>query len=288
MSSPKSLFPLKFSLVGPGRVGTSLAHWMVAGGAEPITIAGRSRDRVAGLAAKLGARAVEVDRVQTDGQDLLLLTVSDPALPALATSLAARPQAAVALHTAGALDASVLEPLREAGSSTGTLHPLIAFPKQLEDPRAAEGSVFAIDGEAAAEDFARRLVASWKGLPVRVPPPARLVYHLAASLAAGGVLTLLAAASEMATRVGLPRDIEQGYLSLAAGAIDGARDSHDIPSAITGPVARGDLETFQRQIEVLQGLDENLVNAVTEVANLTLRFTSPQAAAEAPPPGSDS
>src|SRR5687768_17323321 len=84
------------------------------------------------------------------GQDLLLIAVSDPALPEVAAILAQRPQAAVALHTSGCLDASVLAPLREAGSAVGSLHPLKAFPRPLPAPAEARGVFFAVDGDPPA------------------------------------------------------------------------------------------------------------------------------------------
>lgn len=274
MSTPKSPVPLRFSLVGPGRVGSSLAHWLTARGDEIVTIAGRDPMHCEVLARRLGATALGLDRLQTKDQDLLLVAVSDPALPAVAAELATRPQATVVLHTAGAIDASVLEPLHGAGSSIGSMHPLMAFPEVLEDPAEADGKVFAIDGDPLAVDLASRLARSLNGRPVQVPAQSRPIYHLGASLAAGGVVTLLAAAFEMARREGLPADVREGYLALARGAIEHASRSSDVVSAITGPLARGDLDTFRHQIEVLQGLDPQMARSLGELADLTLRFTS--------------
>ncbi|HEX6861379.1 MAG TPA: hypothetical protein VF414_01105, partial [Thermoanaerobaculia bacterium] len=74
---------LTFSVAGPGRVGTSLAAWLESLGARRMGVAGRQ-----GMA-----------DLSSAGQDLLLIAVSDPALPEVAALLARRPQAAVALHT---------------------------------------------------------------------------------------------------------------------------------------------------------------------------------------------
>jgi len=264
-----------------------MAHWMTARGAEIVTIAGRDSARTAALARELGAAAVEVDRLRSASETLLLLAVSDPALPSVATRLAARPQAEVVLHTAGAVDASVLEPLREAGCSTGSLHPLMAFPRVLTDPSQARGKVFALDGDPEARIMAEKLALSLDGSPVHVSAEARPIYHLAASLAAGGVVTLLATASEMARQQGLPREVEEGYLALARGAIEQASQASEVSDAITGPVARGDLDTFQRQVAILEGLDHELAKVVRGLANLTLRFTSSQGAATERPRARD-
>jgi predicted short-subunit dehydrogenase-like oxidoreductase (DUF2520 family) len=238
MNAP--LAGLRFSLAGPGKVGSSLASWATAAGAELVAVAGRDA---------LGELA-------TGGLELLLLALPEAALAAAAAELARRPQAAVALHTSGSLDASVLAPLRAAGSAVGSLHPLKAFPEPLLDPAEARGVFFAVDGDPAARELAARLAAAWEGVPGEVPPAARPLYHFAATLAAGGVVTLLSAAGELGERLGLPPAVTRGYLELARGAVAAAGRSleagHPLAAAITGPVARGDVATLCRQLAALQ------------------------------------
>jgi predicted short-subunit dehydrogenase-like oxidoreductase (DUF2520 family) len=238
MSAPLS--GLRFSLAGPGKVGSSLAGWAVAAGAEQVAVAGR------------GA----LGELTTGRQDLLLLALPDSALADAAAELARRPQAAVVLHTSGSQDAGVLAPLRATGSAVGSLHPLKAFPEPLPDPAEARGVFFAVDGDAPALALAARLAAAWGGIPGEVPPAARPLYHFAATLAAGGVVTLLAAAGELGERLGLPPAVTRGYLELARGAVAAAGRGLDagrpLAAAITGPVARGDAATLRRQLAALQ------------------------------------
>lgn len=260
---------LRFSLVGPGKVGASLAGWAVAAGAELVASAGS-----AGLPSLASA-----------GQDLLLIAVPDGALAAVAARLAARRQAAVALHTSGSQDAAVLAPLRRAGTATGALHPLKAFPRALPAPDQARGVFFALDGDAAALRLARRLVTAWGGIDGEVPAAARPLYHFAATLAAGGVATLLATAAQLAARAGLPPAVERGYLELARGTVEAAMAtppgaaSTAGAAALTGPVARGDLATFQRHVRALRAAAPEHLPLALELARETLR----QAAVSQPP-----
>ncbi len=275
MPPPLPLHGVTFSLVGPGRVGESLACWVTAAGARPLGVAGRSAPeasaRGAALAAALGCASATLDALATAGQDLLLVAVPDSVLPEVAAVLAERPQARVALHTSGSRDASVLAPLGAAGTAIGSLHPLMAFPHPLTDPAAARGKVFAVDGDPAAQDLARRLTAAWGSVPVDVSPSARPLYHLAASLAAGGVVTLLALAAELAARLGLPPATVSGYLELARGALVAAEEAADPALALTGPVARGDLATFNRHADALAALAADRLPLVEALARETLR-----------------
>jgi predicted short-subunit dehydrogenase-like oxidoreductase (DUF2520 family) len=246
---------LRFSVAGAGRVGSSLARWAVAAGAELVRIASRHPGRTAWPD---GPPLVDLDALATGGQDLLLIAVGDPAVREVAARLAGRPQARIALHTSGSLDASALDPLREAGSKIGSLHPLKAFPQPLPDPAEARGIFFAVDGDAEAKDLAFRLAAAWGAVAAEVPADARPLYHFAATLAAGGVTTLLAAAAEIAGSLSLPEEVIRGYLELARGALAGAARALDegrpLGAAITGPAARGDQATLGGHFEALRAL----------------------------------
>ncbi len=268
VSGRASLEGLRFSVVGPGRVGKSLAGWAVAAGAQMMAAAGR--EGVAGFGSA--------------GQDLLLIAVPDGALAEVAERLATHPQAAVALHTSGSRDAAVLAPLREAGTAVGTLHPLKAFPRVLSAPEEASGVFFALDGEAAALALGRRLVAAWGGVAGEVPPAARPIYHFAGTLAAGGVATLLATAADLAARAGLPPEVARGYLELARGTVAAAvaTPAPGALAAITGPVARGDLATVQSHFEALKTAAPERLDLARELARETLRQVS---AVQEPTPG---
>lgn len=262
---------LTFSLVGPGRVGTSLACWLAELGGSLVDVAGRSEQAVQDLATRLDGDATEVENLSSENEHLLLIAVSDSALADVAATLARHPQAKVALHTSGHQSAAVLQPLGRQGTATGTLHPLKAFPDILPAASAAAGSVFAVDGDAEAQQMARRLVAAWCGEAVEIPASSRPLYHLAASLAAGGVVTLLATACDLASSAGLPEAVGRGYLELARGALDQTQGLADPAAAITGPVARGDLETLETQLGRLQETDPERAALVAALARETLR-----------------
>jgi predicted short-subunit dehydrogenase-like oxidoreductase (DUF2520 family) len=244
---------LTFSLAGPGRVGTSLAAWLEAAGARRIAAVGRSG----------------IGELETAGQDLLLIAVPDPALREIAARLAARKQATVVLHTSGNLDASALDPLRQ-GSAVGSLHPLKAFPRPLTDPAEAQGVFFAVDGDPEARTLAHRLAAAWGGTSADVEAEIRPLYHFAATLSAGGAVTVLALAEDLARRLGLPEAAVRGYLELCRGAVAQAVATGTPAAVLTGPAARGDRATVAGHLEALRDLAPDKVPLVVHLARETL------------------
>ena len=264
-----SLNSLRFSVVGPGRVGASLAHWLVSRGATLASVSSRSPDSAASLLRALGGSWTDPRHIDSAETDLLLVAVSDPALPEVVDRLTRRRQADVVLHTSGRVPGEVLSTLRQQGSSVGSFHPLKAFPRVLVDPAPAAGIVFGIDGDHDARAMAHRLADAVSGRTVDVPPDSRSRYHLAATMAAGGVVTLLASAAKLATDAGLGDEVIDGYLSLAAGAIDNAAASPAIADAITGPIARGDTAGMIEQIDEIRALDPALAEFLDILARRT-------------------
>lgn len=249
------LVGLTFSVVGPGRVGTSLAHWAEARGATLVQAVGRGG----------------TDTLASAGQDLLLVAVPDRALAEVSRGLARRPQARVVLHTSGGMTGEVLDPLRAGGSAVGSFHPLKAFPLSLSDPGEAAGIFFALDGDAEAQALAHRLAGAWGAVAGLVPEEARALYHFAATLAAGGAVTLLAAAAEIAGRLGLPSEVTAGYLELCRGAVAQAAHAGDPAAALTGPAVRGDGETIERHLEALASQAPDKLGLARVLLRETLR-----------------
>lgn len=252
----RQLANLTFSLVGPGRVGSSLAAWATAAGARQLGVLGRDS---------------ELSTLSTTGQDLLLVAVPDGALDAVAASLGRRPQAAVVLHTSGSRTSQALAPVAANGSAVGSFHPLKAFPTARPDPAEAHGIFFGLDGEPAAVALGARLAAAWGAQSGVIPGEARRLYHFAASLAAGGVTTLLAAAADLAGRLELPAGVVSGYLELARGAVEAAREATDPARAITGPAARGDRDTLLAQLAGLGEIAPEMAPWVRGLLAETLR-----------------
>ena len=271
-SHQAALTGLNFSLVGPGKVGSSLAHWATTHGATVSTVAGRTLASARELTEAIGGRPTTTATVSSGTDDLLLISVGDPELAEVVDILSPQKQASVVLHTSGRNPASVLASLRTQDTTIGSIHPLKAFPRILQDPGVAAGVVFGIDGDAPASALSRRLATTWSGIAIEIPPEARSLYHLAATTAAGGVITLVASAVEVAETIGLDPHIAQGLLRLAEDALDQARSADTSADAITGPVARGDLSGFENQLVDLRRIDPELARLLDLLARRTLHL----------------
>ncbi|MBI5106353.1 MAG: DUF2520 domain-containing protein [Solirubrobacterales bacterium] len=162
--------------------------------------------------------------------DVVLLCVPDAAIAEAAARVA--PGRLVG-HCSGATTLAPLAP-HEAFS----LHPLMTVPAEGADFRGAHAAV--AGGTPRALETARRLAQALGMTAFEVPDEDRAAYHAAASIASNFLVTLEWAAE----RVG---GVDRAALApLVRAAVDNWA-AHGPERALTGPIARGDEATVERQ-----------------------------------------
>lgn len=195
-----------------------MAHALAGSGIEVLPPAGRGADG----AGPDGAVA-----------DVVLLAVPDGAIADAAARIVPGP---VVGHCSGATGLDVLRP-----HPAFSLHPLLTV---LGAGTSFAGAHAAIDGsDDRALAVAQRLADALGLETFRVRGEDRAAYHAAASIASNFLVTIEGVAERLAATAGVPR---QALLPLASAALSnwGARGAE---AALTGPVARGDEATVERQ-----------------------------------------
>lgn len=242
--------------VGPGRLGLALGYalWQ-RDGVGSLVYCGRHPDPPSHpLFTQGNARYIFGLERPPGGTTAVILSVPDDALPEVATALARRgeaPGGTAALHLSGALSTDPLAPLHARGYAVGTLHPLQTVAHPITGADLLPGSHFAVSGEPQALSATRRILNALGSPSFSVPVTRKPLYHVAGVLASNYVQALLGAASGLLVRAGVPEeDALPALLPLARGAIENL-DRHGPRQALTGPVARGDLETVQLHLRTL-------------------------------------
>ena len=213
-------------VIGNGRAGGSLALALARAGWRVTDPLGRADDV----------------RPAARGVDLLVIATPDAAIADVAERI--DPDAGVVVaHLAGSLGLDVLAPHPRRAS----IHPLVALPNADVGADRLSGATFAVAGDALAAE----VVAALAGRAVQVDDDRRAAYHAAACIASNHLVALLAQVERVAAEAGVPLD---AYLDLVRATIDNVADLGPA-AALTGPAARGDLDTLARHRRVLADLD---------------------------------
>ena len=115
-----------------------------------------------------------------------------------------------------------------------------AFPRAQASASLASRTFFALQGDPPAVAMGTRLASALGAQHAEVPGAARVLYHLAATWAAGGSVVLLGAAVDLHARAGVPAEAAGGLAELARGALAAIADAASPIASLTGPLARGE------------------------------------------------
>jgi predicted short-subunit dehydrogenase-like oxidoreductase (DUF2520 family) len=245
-------------IVGPGRMGLSLGTVLARAGTSELLLVGRREGAPDhALMGSSGVRyAGAVPGPPPDGT-CLLLAVPDGVIAQVAEDVArlGRPGSqCVPLPHSGAQPAAVLAPLADAGYATGSLHPLQTVADPAQGAERLQGAFFTFEGENEARAGAARIVEAAGGRMLEVHAEDKARYHAACVFASNYVVACVSVATRLlAEAVNVGREeAAQALQPLWLGALANL-ERPGLPRALTGPVARGDLETVKGHLESLAG-----------------------------------
>ena len=263
------------ALIGAGRVGRALGRslrelgWKIGAVVTRNAMTARKAVRFIGAGQPHGVAVREILASPT-----ILIAVPDDAVVHVAAELARigaeELRGKVVLHTSGALDSTALAALKQYGAAVGGLHPLQTFSGVGVPP--LEGRVFAIEGDTAALRIARQIARSLGGSPVRIAGNKKAFYHAAAAMAAGYVLTIEEAATQLLISVGMTRhQATRALLPLTRQVLENFERLGARP-AWTGPLSRGDYRIVEAHLKALQESPQEFAAAYDAVARLAARL----------------
>ncbi|MFP4194232.1 MAG: Rossmann-like and DUF2520 domain-containing protein [Desulfobacterales bacterium] len=243
----------KYAIVGCGRLGTALARYMANAGYRPAGFASRSfasakrGAAVAGSDAPVSLLPWEI----TPGADIVMITTPDGAIRQTAEKIAEYQgveKETVVLHCSGAHASTELEALKNCGAKIGSLHPLQSFAAEDIEKNPFVGIMAAVEGEAEAVKTARRLAENLGASPFEIQTDKKMLYHASAVVASNYMVTLIYLALQLIIASGVPASRAFAILKpLVQGTLSNIEKS-GIPRALTGPIARGDVETVRDHI----------------------------------------
>ncbi|AXB45650.1 Rossmann-like and DUF2520 domain-containing protein [Amycolatopsis albispora] len=263
---------LAIGVVSAGRVGSVLGAALTRAGHTVVAASGLSAASVRRADRLLpGVPLLPPDEVVRSA-DLVLLALPDDALAGMVRGLVAtdslRP-GQIVVHTSGAHGVEILEPAAKAGALPLALHPVMTFTGREEDIERMANccvGVTATTGDDAAWNVGEALVVEMGGEPVRIPEPARPLYHAALAHGANHLVTLVADCAELLRGAGIS-DAERVLGPLLSAALDNVLRQGD--RALTGPVARGDAGTVRSHLRVLAERAPEVSAAYTALARRT-------------------
>jgi predicted short-subunit dehydrogenase-like oxidoreductase (DUF2520 family) len=269
------------AIIGAGRVGRALGRRLREEGWKIGAVVTRSEASARRAVRFIGAGQAHAVAVRSIlGSQVILIAVPDDEIAGVASELARlggeELQGKIVLHTSGALDSRALDAVKEQGASVGSMHPLQTFTGK--NVPSLEGRVFAVEGDTRAVRVAQQIARALGGSPVRIAGEKKVLYHAAAAIAAGQVLAVEEAATQLLISLGMVRrEAVRALLPLTRQVLENFERLGPW-AAWTGPLSRGDYKTVAAHLRELRDSPEEIATAYEALNRLAARVLAQDAA----------
>ena len=261
---------LKLGFIGAGTVGTALAVRLSSKDYQVIAVSSRSQTSARKLAqAVSGCRAFNNNQDVADAAELIFVTTPDDAIASVAAETQWH-QGQSVVHCSGALSVDILESARKLGTRVGAFHPLQTFASVKQAIENMPGSTFAVEAEGPLLSTLKDMATALDGHWIELKANDKVAYHAAAVIACNYLVTLVKLATDLWQSFNIPQSqATQALLPLIRGTIHNI-DTVGIPQCLTGPIARGDIETIKKHLDALQKAAPALLSAYQELGRQTI------------------
>ncbi|MGB6034278.1 MAG: Rossmann-like and DUF2520 domain-containing protein [Bacteroidota bacterium] len=256
---------LRIAIVGGGKVGSVLGRILLEEGCAISAVVSRTpaSARRAGRFLNCTNTGTSLDAIPAD-TDLLFITTPHSAVESVARALAAQPALRfprlAACHASGMLTAVALLPLENRGTTVFSFHPLQTFPRDFPPAKiSARGITYGVDGSPEGVRYARRLARILGGSVLEVPPELRSFYHAACVVASNHLTTLLWVLERMFSHLGTgERDFIRVFRPIIHATLENIERTSPA-TAMSGPVARGGVETVAEHFDTVRAVAPELL-----------------------------
>jgi predicted short-subunit dehydrogenase-like oxidoreductase (DUF2520 family) len=238
------------TIIGYGRLGQHLLHWLLKAGYPIAGIFNRSTmpmNPEMFQATYMGEFPESPDQLG----DLTILSVSDSAIPAVVSRLYGMDlDGKCVVHTSGAISSAILSDLRDRKAHIGSFHPLQTFgPVGKKNP--FKDIHISLEGDWKCIEMLLDMCRNLGANPHQTDAKGKALLHLACVWVSNYMHVLFHAAQQVAGTGQMSAAQVQKMLGpIIQQTIENANE-HGPLASLTGPASRGDLESIQRHLELM-------------------------------------
>ncbi|MFH1230321.1 MAG: Rossmann-like and DUF2520 domain-containing protein [Planctomycetota bacterium] len=255
----------KVVIIGSGQVGQTLGYLLHRSKKYKIVGVWSRQLNNAKKAARFIGKNVRIfndKSVAALAGDIIFITTPDSAIQQVAQDIFSGNtvfENKVVLHCSGSLSSDILRSakkhtLQGRGKNVfiASFHPLQTFANKLETVKNFRGTYCVYEGEPKALSVVKEIIRTIEGIPVGIKAKNKTLYHIGCVLACNYPVTLISVANEFLKRCGFKhKDIFRAIQPLIDSTIKNIK-TIGIPSALTGPIARGDILTIKKHLKSIK------------------------------------
>jgi predicted short-subunit dehydrogenase-like oxidoreductase (DUF2520 family) len=266
---------MKIGFIGAGKVGLAFGTYLFQNDFNIIGYYSRRYECSVKGAELTKSIAFKEIKELVDNSEMLFITTNDDAIINVCNSLVSNNilrEGQIIVHMSGASSSKILENAKEIGCSIYSIHPLQSFAdvdKAIED---LKSTVFSIEGDADKIEIIENMFNKTSNKYFKLSSEQKSLYHIAACVMSNYLVTLMEYGLSLLNEIGI--DNEEGYKAfypLIQGSIDNIYNL-GTKKALTGPIARGDIDTIDQHMKALKELDHDKLEIYKILGDMTLNL----------------
>lgn len=263
-----------FAIIGCGKVGTALATFLPQAGYRSAGMASKSLVSAKHAADIAGTGMFsEINWDISRNADIVFITTPDSVIAETCRQIAINggfTDRSIVLHCSGSLSSRILAPARDSGAAVGSMHPLQSFASKQFPQNPFSRIIISVEGDPRAVSVARSISDDLGAVFTEIKTEAKTLYHASAVVASNYLVTLMDLAFKLISEAGVSeKDAFNIFKPLVEGTLSNI-EKVGIPSALTGPIERGDSETIINHITEIQAKRPELLSLYKQLGIHTI------------------
>lgn len=251
------------SIIGAGKVGKTLGKLLQQNSCCRIQdVLCRTKSHAWDAVAFIGAGKAITDYQELLAVDIVMLAVNDDQLQEAILSLKSleiMDSCQIVFHCSGSFSHEILLPLKQDALSLASLHPIKSFSHPERDYQHFKNTFCTLQGELLACQALKSLLSPLDAQIIEIDASQKMLLHIAAIFSSNYFVALVDTSLQLLEKTGINSTLGFSLLSpLIKGAFQQIENFGTI-DALTGPIARGEIELIKQQIEMLKNEAPHLV-----------------------------
>jgi len=182
----------------------------------------------------------------------------------------------IVFHCSGAISSKVLSRLNVGGVHVASIHPIHSFANPENSIANLKKVPFSIEGDAEAIDLLNHLCIAIGGQPFAINSASKSLYHAATVMACNNLVSLLEISKGMLVQAGVDVKHSGNPLDLLIQQTVTNYLSSGAQKALTGPIARGDVDTVVSHLLALQSTPDGWQDAYRGLGKMAVNISAKQ------------